>query len=235
MRKLVALCLAIILGPILSVRGDLTIVQKIEGPGQDGETTVKIKGDKERIEGPSQPTRIIDGKSGEMTDLLNEKKTFIRISAEQMKAAAETINKFEDGKEASPAQKLTPTGKKETINGYETEEFTYQTPQFKASFWIAMKYPDAAGILKEMQAPFSGAWKPSNMGMPDYTDFPGLPLRTVISLGENKVSTTIMSVKKDPISATEFDVPKDFQEMKKPLDTAPPPVEPVTSSPSATP
>ena len=230
-----ALCLAIIFGAILSVRGDLTIVQKVEGLGQNGETTVKIKGDKERIDAASQPTRIIDGKSGEMTDLLNEKKTFIRISAQQMKAAAETINKFEDGKQAAPAQKLTPSGKKETINGYETEEFTYQTPQFKASFWVAMKYPDAAGILKEMQTPFSGAWKPSNMGMPDYTDFPGLPLRTVISLGENKVSTTIMSIKRDPINAAEFDVPKDFQEMKKPLGAAPPPVEPVTSSPSATP
>ena len=235
MRNLVALCLAITLGPILSARGDLTIVQRVEGPGQDGEATVKIKGDKERIDAASQPTRIIDGKSGEMTDILNEKKTFVRISAQQMKAAAETISKFEDGKEAAPAQKLTPTGKKETINGYETEEFTYRTPQFKASFWVAMKYPDAAGILKEMQAPFSGAWKPSNLGMPDYTDFPGLPLRTVISLGENKVSTTIMSIKKDPLSAAEFDVPKDFQEMKKPLGAAPPPVEPVTSSPSATP
>src|SRR5437660_3016067 len=234
MRKMYLL-LVLSISFVGSTRADLTIVQKVEGPGQDSETTVKIKGDKERMDAPSQPTRIIDGKSGEMMDLLNEKKTFIRISAEQMKAAAETINKFEDGKQAAPAQKLTPTGKKETINGYETEEFTYQTPQFKASFWVAMKYPDAAAILKEMQAPFSGAWKPSNMGMPDYTDFPVLPLRTVISLGENKVSTTIASIKKDPISAAEFDVPKDFQELKKPLGAAPPPVEPVTSSPSATP
>ena len=235
MRNLAALCLAIAFATTLSVRGDLTIVQKVEGPGQDGETTVKIKGDKERIDSPSQPSRIIDGKSGEMTDLLTQRKTFVRISAAQMKAAAETISKFEDGKEAAPAQKLTPTGKKETINGYETEEFTYQTRQFTASFWVATKYPDAAGILKEMQAPFTGAWKPSNMGMPDYTDFPGLPLKTVISIGDNKVTTTITSIKKDPINASEFDVPKDFEELKKPLDAAPPPVETTTASPSGTP
>jgi len=217
-----------------SVRADLTIVQKVEGPGQNGEITVKIKGDKERMDAPSQPTRIIDGKTGEMTDLLNEKKSFIRISAQQMKAAAETINKFDDGKQPSP-HKLTPTGKKETINGYETEEFVYETPQFKASFWVATKYPDAADILKQMQAPVSGAWKPSNMGMPDYTDFAGLPLKTVISVGDNQVATTIMSIKKDSISAAEFDIPKDFQELKKPLDAAPPPVESPMSSPAATP
>ena len=234
MRNFAALYSVIALVPLVCARADLTIVQKIEGPGQNGEITVKIKGDKERMDAPSQPTRIIDGKTGEMTDLLNEKKSFIRISAQQMKAAAETINKFDDGKQPSP-HKLTPTGKKETINGYETEEFVYETPQFKASFWVATKYPDAADILKQMQAPVSGAWKPSNMGMPDYTDFAGLPLKTVISVGDSQVATTIMSIKKDSISAAEFDIPKDFQELKKPLDAAPPPVESPMSSPAATP
>jgi len=234
MRNFAALYSVITLALVVCARADLTIVQKVEGPGQNGEITVKIKGDKERMDAPSQPTRIIDGKTGEMTDLLNEKKSFIRISAQQMKAAAETINKFDDGKRPSP-HKLTPTGKKETINGYETEEFVYETPQFKASFWVATKYPDAADILKQMQAPVSGAWKPSNMGMPDYTDFAGLPLKTVISVGDNQVATTITSIKKDSISAAEFDIPKDFQEVKKPLDAAPPPVESPMSSPAATP
>lgn len=234
MRNLAALYLIVTLGVLVSARADLTIVQRVDGAGPNGEVTVKIKGDKERIDAPSQPTRIIDGKTGEMIDLMNDKKNFVRISAEQMKAAAETINKFDDGKKASP-HKLSPTGKKETINGYETEEFVFETPQFKASFWVAAKYPDAAGILKQMQAPVSGAWKPSNMGMPDYTDFAGLPLKTVISVGDNQVATTIMSIKKDSINANDFDIPKDFQELKKPLDIAPPPVENPATSPSATP
>jgi Domain of unknown function (DUF4412) len=234
MRNLAALYSIVAIGLVVSAQADLTIVQRVEGVGQDGEVTVKIKGDKERIDAPSQPTRIIDGKTGEMTDLLNEKRSFVRISADQMKAAAETINKFDDGKQPS-RPKLTSTGKKETINGYETEEFVYETPQFKASFWVATKYPDASGILKQMQAPVSGAWKPSNMGMPDYTDFAGLPLKTVISVGNNQVSTTIMSIKKDSINAADFEVPKDFQELKKPLDAAPPPVESPAASPSATP
>src|SRR6266567_8759238 len=98
MRNLAALFLIIIFGLLVSARGDLTIVQKVEGTGQNGDVTVKIKGDKERIEAPSQPTRIINGKTGEMMDLMNNRKSFIRISAEQMKAAAETINKFDAGK-----------------------------------------------------------------------------------------------------------------------------------------
>src|SRR6202030_1941697 len=121
-----------------AARADLTIVQRVDGVGQNGDITVKIKGDKERIDAPSQPTRIIDGKTGEMTDLMNDRKSFVKISVAQIKAAAESMNLNADKK--SSASKLALTGKKETINGYETEEYSYETPQFKASFWIADKY-----------------------------------------------------------------------------------------------
>jgi len=230
MKNLAALCLIITFTLLICARADLTIVQRVEGAGQNGDTTVKIKGDKERIDAPNEPTRILDGKSGEMTNLLNDKKSFVRVSAEQIKAATQAVNKFDaEKKPASP--KLTPTGKKETVSGYETEEYVFESPQIKASFWVATKYPDAAGILKEMQAPVSGAWKPSGIGMPDYTDFSGVPLKTVISFGGNEVTTTITSIKKEPISATEFEIPKDFQELKRPVEAAPG----SASSPSASP
>ena len=234
MRMLAAPLLFITFSVLVSARADLTIVQHVDGVGQNGDATVKIKGDMERIEAPEQPTRIIDGKGGQMIDLMNDKKTFVKISADQIKAAAETISKFNDANNAA-APKLTSTGKKETINGYETEEFVFETPQYKASFWVAAKYPDAAAILKEMQAPVSGAWKPSNMGMPNYTDFSGMPLRTVISVGGNQMTTTITSIKKDPLNAAEFEIPKDFQELKRPIQSAPLPGESAASSPAATP
>jgi len=211
-------CAAILLAVVGSARADLTIVQRVEGVGQNGDVTVRIKGDKERVDSPSQPSRIIDGKSGEMTDLMNERKSYLKISAAQIKAAAASMNLNADKK--SSASKLTPTGKKETINGYETEEYAYETPMFKASFWIANKYPGATDILKQMQAPISGAWKPSNMGMPDYTDFSGLLLKTVITVGTSQVVTTIMSIKQDPLDASDFDIPKDFQELKKPIQNS---------------
>src|SRR5207253_10302628 len=110
MRNLASLFSIIILGLLVSARGDLTIVQRVEGAGQTGDVTVKIKGDKERIDAPSQPTRIIDGKTGELTDLMNNKRICVRISAAQIKPAANTINKC-DVDEKSAVPKLTPTGK----------------------------------------------------------------------------------------------------------------------------
>jgi len=228
MRNSLLRCLALGFAFLCSARADLTIVQRVEGVGQNGNVTVKIKGDKERVDAPSQPTRIIDGKTGEMTDLMNDRKSFVTISAAQIKAAAASMNLNAD--KNSAGSKLTPTGKKETISGYETEEYAYETPQFKASFWIANKYPGAADILKQMQTPISGAWKPSNMGMPDYTDFSGVPLKTVISVGENQVVTTVVSIKQDPVKATEFDIPKDFQPLKQPSQSGSPGEAPSTSS-----
>ena len=214
---------------VCSVQADLTIVQRVEGTAQNGEVTVKIKGDKERIEAPSQPTRIIDGKTGQMTDLMNDRKSFVQISAAQIKAAAESMNL--NAEKNSGGSKLTATGKKDTINGYETEEYSYETPQFKAAFWVAPKYPGSADILKQMQAPIAGAWKPSNIGMPDYTDFKGLPMKTVITVGTNEVVTTIVSVKQDPVSPSEFEIPKEYQPLKQPVQSS----QDTNSSPSSTP
>jgi hypothetical protein len=218
--KLLGTVLFLSLCATFYARADLTIMQKVDGPGQSGELTIKIKGEKERIDSADQPTRIIDGKTGEMTNLLNDKKTFLRISADQMKAMAQTLTKYGNNQPAEKP-KLSPTGKKETVNGYEVEEYVYETPQFKATFWVAPKYPDAASILKQMQLPISQAWKPSTLGMPDYTDFPGMPLKTIVSMGGTEVTTTISSVKEGPISDSEFAVPKDYKEIQPPIKPAP--------------
>jgi hypothetical protein len=88
------------------------------------------------------------------------------------------INKFDAKKEGAGKVKLTPTGQKETVNGYETEKYTYDAPDFKATYWIAPGYPDGAAILAQLQSIKSEFWKTTNTTMPDYRDFPGLPIRT---------------------------------------------------------
>jgi hypothetical protein len=201
---------------ILSARADLTLAQKVEGAGQGGEMTIKIKGDKARIESSPKLTTIIDSKTGEITNLMNDRKTVMRISAEKMKAAAEMIGKFNAKNQTTATAKLTPTGKKETIAGYETEEYVYETPNFKATYWIAPKYPDGAAILNQLQSLNSDVWQTNNLKLPDYRDFPGLPIKTVVSAGDSTVTTTLVSVKQDPLNDAEFAIPKDFKEIKIP-------------------
>jgi Domain of unknown function (DUF4412) len=214
--KLTSLYVFFNIGLLVAAHADLTIVQKVEGIPESGQMTIKIKGAKARIEAVPQLTTIVDTKTGDMMNLMNDQKAVVHISAEKMKAAMETIRKFNGQGESTTKPKLTATGKKETINGYETEQYVYETPKFKATYWIAPNYPNTSAILKQMEVLNSGAWKPRDLLMLDYKDFPGVPIKSIVTISGNTVTTTVTAIKEDSLGDSEFEVPKDFQEVKPP-------------------
>ena len=229
--KIAAYSLVLIVSFLLSARADLTIVQKVERAGSATNMNIKLKGDKVRIEASPQVTTIIDGKTGEVTNLMNDQKTVVRISGEKTKAVTNMINRFDVKKEGAGKVKLTPTGQKETVNGYETEQYTYDGPDFKATYWIASNYPDGAAILAQLKSIKSEFWDAANPGGPDLRDFPGLPIRTRMTTtkqsqptkpggtalgGATEITTTIISANQNPISDAEFTVPSEFKETKLP-------------------
>lgn len=210
--KAAVLTLFLIAGLALQVRADLTIVQNVEGGGPVSVITIKLKGDKARME-TADMTTIMNGK-GDMITLMNAQKKFVRFSGDKAKAIAEMASKYSGATAEKP--KLTATGRKETINGYETDEYVSETPKLKASYWIALKYPDGAAIIKQLQAATPTLWSDLAKGMLDYHDLPGIALRTKIKLGDKDLMSTITSIKQDPLSDAEFSVPADFQEVKFP-------------------
>src|SRR6266705_6527331 len=243
----IALCsLALGTSFLLSAHADLTIVYsstvqpaaqaaKGEDTAPASNVTIRIKGDKARIDASPKLSTIVDGTTGDVVNLMNEQKTVVRLSSEKVKAVTEMLNKFagnnQKEKEAAEKPKLTPTGQKETVNGYETEKYTYDAPDFKATYWIAPSYPDGAAILAQLQSIKSEFWKTTNTTMPDYRDFPGLPIRTRMAItkqnqptkpggtalgGATEITTTIISANQNPISDAEFAVPSDFKETKLP-------------------
>jgi hypothetical protein len=208
------LSLALVAGLCVSVRADFTIVQKVEGKGAANEITLKLKGDKIRMEATPQMTMIVDGKTGETITLMNAQKKFLRISGDKAKAIAELAAKYGGGTTEKP--KLIATGKKMTINGYEAEEYVGETKLFKAHYWIAPSFPDSAAIMQQLQAVVPAAWNDLAKGMMDYRDLPGFPLRTEVKTEDGGITSTVVAIKRDPISDAEFSVPTDFQEMKMP-------------------
>jgi Domain of unknown function (DUF4412) len=199
-----------------AARADLTIVQKMNGAEGIHQITLKVKGDKARVEVNPQVTTIIDAKSGDLTTLLNDRKTVMRISGERAKAMAEMAKSFV--KEEAPEQSLPkPTGRKETIAGYETEEYVSDSPNYQASYWVAKSYPNYQNILQQMSLLQQGAFASISKGLPDYHALPGLPLRTKIKTpGQGEITSTIESVSLSPVAASEFDVPPGYSELKMP-------------------
>jgi hypothetical protein len=70
--------------------------------------------------------------------------------------------------------------------------------------------------VKQLQTIAPAAWNDIAKGMFDYRDFPGLPLRTIVKTDGREITSTITSIKQDPLSEAEFSVPKDFEELKIP-------------------
>src|SRR6266699_1947867 len=244
---------------ILQTRADLTIVYsntvqpqahdpKAEGTPSEVDAatnmTIKVKGDKARIDASPQITIIFDGGTGELINLLNDQKTIVRISPDKMRAIADMLNKFSTKRQGSETPRLIPTGKREMINGYDTEQYTYDGPDFKATYGITPNYPNGAAVLAQLQSIKSEFWDAANTKMPDFRDFPGLPIRMRMIVGKvnsadgrggsapdypTEITSTITGVSLDSIADSVFTVPANFKETKLPdifNKNAPPTVSP---------
>jgi hypothetical protein len=232
---------------VFSARADLTIVysttvqpanhnQKAQPTPTEVPTannmTIKIKGDKARIDVSPQLTTLLDGGTGQLLNLLNDQKTIVRIPPEKMKAIADMLNTVGGSKEGSAKPRLTSTGAREMINGYDTEQYTYDGPDFKATYWVAPNYPNGAAVLAQLQSIKSEFWDAANTKMPDFRDFPGLPIRMrmiVTSLPAEpaehtaggtghptEITTVVSGLSLNSIPDNQFIVPADFKEVPVP-------------------
>ncbi len=212
--KAFVLSLTLVVATTLPALADFTIVQKVEGKGKMNEITLKIRGDKIRLEASPQITMIVDGRTGDTITLMNTQKRIVRISGDKAKAIAEMAAKYGGGTTEKP--KLVATGKKMTINGYEADEYVADTKMFKAHYWIAPSFPNSVEIMKQLQTVIPAAWNDLAKGMINYRDLPGFPVRTQITVGDDNIISTVVAVKTDALSEADFLPPKDFQEVKIP-------------------
>lgn len=199
-----------------AAHADLTIVQKVEGSQGTNEITMKVKGSKARVDINPQITTILDAQSGDLTTILHDQKKVMRISGERAKAMADIAQAM--SKDVIPSHEPPKaTGKKQKINGYETEEYSTVTPKAQTSYWVATDYPQYKEILKQMSVLQSGAFAALRKSLPDFHDLPGLPLRTEVKVaGQNQMTSTIESVDLHPVADSEFAIPGGYSELKMP-------------------
>ena len=200
----------------ISLQADLTIVQKVDMAGTPGEMTIKFQGDKVRVDPAPQLSIITDAKTGDTVTLMHGEKKAMRISGDKLKAAAEMMKTFSGATPAEQKSKLTPLGRKETVDGIPTDVYTTDTMLGKATYYIATNYPDAAAIIKEMKAAQPSAFANSGTSMPDFRDLPGVPVKIEMDTPQGHVVMTLVSARRDPIPNSVFAVPAGYTDMKLP-------------------
>jgi len=199
-----------------SLQADLTLIQKVDVAGTAGEMTMKFKADKVRIDPAPQLSIITDSKTGDTVTLMHGEKKAMRISGDKMKAAAEMVKKFSAATPGEQKAKLTPLGRKETVNGMPTEVFTADTSIGKATYYIAMNYPDGPAIIQEMKAAQPSVFASPGTNTPDFRDLPGVPVKIEMDTARGHVVMTLISAKRDPIPNSVFDIPANYTDMKMP-------------------
>jgi hypothetical protein len=211
--KRIGLCFLSLAAVSSSLFADLTIIQKMEGAGNSNDMTLKLKGEMVRADPSADMTMIMNTKSGETTTLLHSQKMFMVLTGEQAKQMMPQA----DGEAAEPAPEPKATGEKEKIKTaageFEAEKYTFESKDgIKGSFWIAKDYPNGKKIMDQMIALMKGPLGASlSPGTPDMTKLPGLPIKQVVEMeGQPPVTSTIISVKEDPISDDEFKIPAGY-------------------------
>ena len=196
-----------------AAKADYVIKQTIENAGKTREVEIKVKDTKLRIDTATQNSALFDSKSGDETILLHQQKAFVKISADQLKSRTEAMKRaLKLNDENSADLELKPTGKKETIQGYEAEEYAATVGGVPTTVFIAKSYPNYQRFLEALSTAHKASALPSSLSIPA-EKYPGMPLRTQIEVKGQKVTTTLDSAEETSLPENDFAVPADYKEM----------------------
>jgi hypothetical protein len=210
--------IAVIAGLALAAfaaKGDYIIKQQVETSGHVQQVVLKIKDAKARLD-TDQTSTIIDSNTGETTMLIHKQKVFLKIAAEQLKAQSEAVKSLMGNKGGqSPAEiELKPTGKKESINGYDTEEYITNLNGADMSFFIAKSFPDYRKLVDAVDIVQKGPGMDifRTMAIPP-SKYPGMPIRTEAKFLGQKVVVILESVQQSDLTDADFSIPADYKEL----------------------
>ena len=207
---------AALLLSLTPARADFIIEQKVDGLGQQsGSIVVKIKETKARAELSPQISYIIDGVSGDSITLMHGQKGFMKVSAEQGKALMEQMQKTQ-GIAGTPPKPVA-TGQRESVNQWTAEIFTWSSGSLAVRYWVAKDFPNSAAIQTAMDKARAGGLGALNKNLlPANSDFPGMVVKTEMKTKGKVVTSTIVSVKEEPVDAKQFEIPADYKELPTP-------------------
>jgi hypothetical protein len=216
--------LLILISTIVAVRADLVMQEQVSFGNQTNilTMTIKIHGDKIRqdtVGGESGDMSMIkDGKTGDSFILMHPQKTFTK----NMKRKDARDN---DAALSQPSD----TGKSEKIGGYAAEIYNWSAPKrfwvgtngMTEVLWIAKDFPNYEKI-KPYFAQFEKA-DVSILGngmQPTMNSLPGILVKSKMTVTMTQlvqtITTTLVSIKEEPVDPAIFEVPSDYTIWKPP-------------------
>ncbi len=218
MKKFAAICLLLLAS--LHARADLTVIENIQVAGQGQDLTMKLKGDKARVDmGNGQMSLIIDVVSGDTIMLNHPQKMLLKISGDKAKAMISQMKKSDPDTEPP---KIVDTGKKEKIGDYDTEIYTADTAEMKCTIWVTKGITDYANVQAQLNKMQALQKKFGQSNGPDLSKIDGVPVKTEIVKGGVTTTVSLTAINQDAIDDSALLPPTDYTEMPMPDITAGP-------------
>jgi hypothetical protein len=206
---LIALALSVV-----AARADFVIQQKIESTEQNGIVTLKFKDDKTRRDMPTERVGdvsiIQDLNTGDTITMIHRQKAVRKESGTEFK---QRMEQMDDGITNAVTPKPVDTGRTEKVDNYDTEIYSWtNSSQMSGTFWVAKNYPDYQKIrplyLKLEQSPAGQMVKRTTPGT---SAFPGMVVKSQIKSPMGETIKTLISAKEEPVAASDFQIPEDYQ------------------------
>jgi Domain of unknown function (DUF4412) len=201
-----------------TARGDFLIKERFEQSDQSEQITLKIKGSKVRLDTGEETSALIDSGTGVTTLMIHPNKSFLKIGPEEIKQQTKALKEMLGQKLENPADvQLKPTGKKEKINGFDTEEYTTTFNGVEMSLFIAKQYPNYQKIVEALYQVQNGPAMEAFRSISIPPDkYPGLPIRTTQTIVGQKIVMTLLSVQEMDLPEGDFAIPADYKELNPP-------------------
>lgn len=199
-----------------SVFADWVVVQKSTTDGQAQEVSIKIKGDKTRMDVGEQMSVISDGATTSMVMLMHAQKVMMKMDAESLKSMMALAGNALGGSTDKPAAKPVATGQKEKVGTYDCEVYTWTGQIGSGKFWVAKDFPGYQELNASQDKMMKAMGNPAAALAPQASDFPGMVIKSEMQMMGKSTVSELVSAKEEAVAATAFDIPTGYQEMKMP-------------------
>jgi hypothetical protein len=207
-----------------ALRADLVLEQQTSDTNRTQRVIIKLHDDKMRLDQPDDHLSVIvDLRTRDSITLLTTNKTYLQRYGADIKWKVELEKKNTGGTnemDAMPAPAM-DTGKSEAVNGYDTEIYTWSGAHgLTTTLWVAKNFPNYEAIKTELGKldSFNDSG-PHRNAQPKLSALPGMVLKSESVFEGRKVTTSLVSVKVEPVSAILFELPVDYSPWKAPNKT----------------
>ena len=225
-RGTIAAILFALLSSTAALRADLILEQQSSDTNGTHTGILKLHGDKMRLDQPDNGISVIvDLKSRDSITLLTSNKTYLNRFGSEVRWQMDEERKYTHGTNDLdfPPARPVDTGKSETVNGRVTEIFTWSGVHgLKETLWVATNFPNYDAIRAELikldRFNDSG---PHRNAQPELSLLPGMVMKSESLLKGHTLTTTLVSVKMEPVDASLFVLPKDYSPWERQEKKAP--------------